>query len=137
MVQFSGQVRLVRGSTDGGSGIHLVHGMSSSDSDEDEEDFAYHNGEAPSPPGMNKRYLLINGLLSFWNQTIILKRRLSQYYCNSSVTWSSNFALPSIKNSFMLLVGDEAGDHLSQHGKFAASWHLLVTLHPISGIEHL
>ena len=51
----SGQARLVRATTEGGSGIHIIHGMSSSDSDDDEdfdEDFAYHNGKAASPPGI-------------------------------------------------------------------------------------
>ncbi|KAJ7337061.1 DDB1- and CUL4-associated factor 11 [Desmophyllum pertusum] len=50
----SGQARLVRATTEGGSGIHIIHGMSSSDSDDDEDDddddFAFHNGKAPSPP---------------------------------------------------------------------------------------
>lgn len=51
----SGQARLVRATTEGGSGIHIIHGMSSSDSDDDEdfdEDFAYHNGKVASPPGI-------------------------------------------------------------------------------------
>lgn len=49
----SGQARLVRATTEGGSGIHIIHGMSSSDSDDDEDfdgDFAYHDGKAASPP---------------------------------------------------------------------------------------
>ena len=54
-VFYSGQARLVRATTEGGSGIHIIHGMSSSDSDDDEdydEDFAFHDGKAASPPGM-------------------------------------------------------------------------------------
>lgn len=48
----SGQARLVRATTEGGSGIHLIHGFSSSDSDDEdfEDDFPLHNGNAPSPP---------------------------------------------------------------------------------------
>ena len=45
----------MRATTEGGSGIHIIHGMSSSDSDDDEdfdEDFAYHNGKVASPPGI-------------------------------------------------------------------------------------
>lgn len=48
----SGQARIVRASS-GTSGIHLVHGFSSSDSDDEEyfdDDFAFHDGNVPSPP---------------------------------------------------------------------------------------
>ena len=52
----SGQARLVRATTEGGSGIRIIHGMSSSDSEEDDDDdddvdFAFHGGKVPSPPG--------------------------------------------------------------------------------------
>lgn len=49
----SGQARLVRATTEGGSGIRIIHGMSSSDSEEDEDDdvdFSFHGGTVPSPP---------------------------------------------------------------------------------------
>ena len=44
----------MRATTEGGSGIHLIHGFSSSDSDDEdfEDDFPLHNGNAPSPPSM-------------------------------------------------------------------------------------
>ena len=44
----------MRATTEGGSGIRIIHGMSSSDSEEDEDDdvdFAFHGGTVPSPPG--------------------------------------------------------------------------------------
>ena len=44
----------MRATTEGSSGIHLIHGISSSDSDDDEDyddDFAFHDGNVPSPPG--------------------------------------------------------------------------------------
>lgn len=48
----SGQARIVQASSEGGRGIHLIHGMSSSDDDDDDgfDDFAFHDGNVPSPP---------------------------------------------------------------------------------------
>ena len=48
----SGQARLVRATAEGGGGIHLIHGLSSSDSDDD-EDFGddFPCCDVPSPPG--------------------------------------------------------------------------------------
>ena len=50
----SGQARIVQASSEGGRGIHLIHGMSSSDDDDDDgfDDFAFHDGNVPSPPSM-------------------------------------------------------------------------------------
>ena len=48
----SGQARLVRATAEGGGGIHLIHGLSSSDSDDD-DDFGddFPCCDVPSPPG--------------------------------------------------------------------------------------
>lgn len=49
----SGQARVVRASSASGSGIHLINGLSSSDSDDDEgydDDFDFHRGNVPVPP---------------------------------------------------------------------------------------
>jgi len=55
----SGQARLVRATTEGGSGIRIIHGMSSSDSEEDEDDddvnFAFRGSKVSSPPGRINR----------------------------------------------------------------------------------
>ena len=56
----------MRASTEGGSGIHLIQGMLSSDSDEDEDyDFTFHHGDTGSPPGMIKRNFKFQSHLSF------------------------------------------------------------------------
>lgn len=57
----------MRATTEGGSGIHIIHGMSSSDSDEDEDDdgdFTFHHGTTPSPPGIIERKLKFQPPLS-------------------------------------------------------------------------
>ena len=49
----------MRATTEGGSGIL---GISSSDSDDEyyDEDFAFHDGNVPSPPGIFQRLLLFS-----------------------------------------------------------------------------
>ena len=58
----SGQARVVRASTASGSGIHLIHGLSSSDSDDDEgydDDFDFRRGNVPVPPSTNIKLVKI------------------------------------------------------------------------------
>ena len=49
----SGQVRLVRAAIGGGSGIHIIHGMSSIDSDDSSNFPSYFHENVARPPGMS------------------------------------------------------------------------------------
>ena len=64
----SGQARLVRATAEGGGGIHLIHGLSSSDSDDD-DDFGddFPCCDVPSPPGTlrAKSYFIFHNSHSF------------------------------------------------------------------------
>ena len=69
----SGQARVVRASTVSGSGIHLIHGLSSSDSDDDEgydDDFDFRRSNVPVPPSTSIKHvtnlnMLINNIINF------------------------------------------------------------------------
>ena len=73
---FSGQARVVQASTVSGSGIHLIHGLSSSDSDDDEgyddDYFNFHRDSVPVPPSMSTKLvnrfntLIIINFNDFW-----------------------------------------------------------------------
>jgi len=118
----SGQARLVRATAEGGGGIHLIHGLSSSDSDDD-DDFGdeFPCCDVPSPPGTlrTKSYFIAQAASA---ELVAWPPSLLYCPCRLSVCWWMPPQHPSSECLWMKTLGERVVGRYIQLIKNASFW---------------